>query len=145
MLKSSLLKGTVTHSPYWGDGVSRQGCDNSQHLLWGLLRRGWGCRSHSRIWEGTCVCPSSWTGPGIMFTGGNAPANERGFTVVFLIVLHAAQKVRSVSPVGISPGAAQREHWYLQISSCFVFHFLSHSSSWLPFPCESTFILKLLP
>lgn len=97
----------------------------------------------SRLREGTCVChhSSGWTW--VRLRRWKRPGLER-LSHRFLIALHAGRTVCSTSVPGDTL-AAREKPWCLHIGPCFVFHFSSYNASWLLFPCESTFIVKLLP
>lgn len=106
---------------------------------------GWRCSFTHALGRRLVLDTSSRAGPGFLFVGGNGILCWGNFRIAFLVVLHAVKKMCSVSAGRIKPCSSTAENWYLQIRSCFVFHFLCYNSSWLLFPCESTFILKLLP
>lgn len=92
--------------------------------------------------RGLVSVTASWAGPGFIFTGENAPTEERTFGTVSLIGFRAVHELWSMSVVRRDPVTAQRKSRPLQISSCFAVHSFSYRSSWLPSPCESTFTVK---
>lgn len=140
----SPLKGSVTPAPCLGWGRS-VGKPVSLETGGSPGEAGGGPFFTHAFGRGLASHTSFWAGPGFVFIGGNGPLHWRNFRIVFLIVLHAVKKMCSISAGRIQPCSSTEENCYLQIRSCFVFHFLHYDSSWLLFPCESTFILKLLP
>lgn len=148
----SPLKGSVTHTPCFEEGVSGGG-RGLRESMWIHVDIYEGCSQEE---AGGAVFPPAFgrglashmpsrAGPGLVFIGGSDTLHCRTFRIVFPMGLRAVRKMGSISAVRIKLCSSTEQNWYLQIRSYFVFHFLSCNSSWLLFPCESTFILKLLP